>query len=58
MKGRMGTTRPYRNRSVKRPMPTVEVMKRVEERHRSPQGAFVEDMMPDSGYARTDAHQI
>ena len=38
MKGRMGTTRPYRKRSVKRPMPTVLTMKVVLDLHLRPIG--------------------
>jgi hypothetical protein len=31
---------PYKKRSVKAPIPTVAVMKRVWERHRSPRGGL------------------
>jgi hypothetical protein len=41
MKGRTGTISPYRNMSVKDPIPTVVHMKRVLDLHRSPIGTSV-----------------
>lgn len=38
MKGNIGTTRPYRKRSVNKPIPTVLTMKRVLDLHLRPIG--------------------
>lgn len=41
MKGMIGTISPYRNRYVKRPMPTVQRMKSVLERCARMRGGFL-----------------